>query len=378
MLFVINSSVCDALDFTTTPNEKLVEGIENIARARRLGKHQVVARLDVLEKLSRSEHLSVQVQAIYRHLHNRYSTLGALQQGLNRRVEVVGDDGVPGILVSHDNRVVQIPASFFADFSRVSEVIFLCENQTDVCFYLKLARIFLTWSGLGNLSIDCEGRGAGGSTLAVEYETICKENRRFCVCISDSDRKYPGHDGGDTARALLLVDTKYRTTTKELRILDAREAENLVPTELIREAIQDDPNRMPGVFFLERLLASSTPEAYHYWDMKMGLKLGDVLNASRSPFCRYWLTIADELRNHLTEVDWDCWNSLRCGNASQCSCRIGRGVGQGILGDVIDFLEHNTRQKAAESIQATFRSRWSELGLVLVSWLCASEPIRAL
>ena len=112
--------------------------------------------------------------------------------------------------------------------------------------------MYLATQYLGSVILHCERRGGGGQTTAAEFATIQNSKNRLCLCITDSDKRYPGADLGDTAKAVQQVRDAGQHLC-ELLHLEVRAIENLLPLAAYKEVAATDPNWNHGVACLESL-----------------------------------------------------------------------------------------------------------------------------
>jgi len=378
MLFFIDKSVADALVEDGKPEEHLVAAVHNLAQARRLGKHFVMADRETLATLGQSRWLHPRDRGVYVHLYNTLPQMGTYLNNLVRRVEVVAAEGVFESNGEQNRRVVKLSATHFDDFSIVDKAIFLCENLNEVRFYQQLTRAYLFWSGLGQVRICCDPRGGGGDTTADAYEAIRSPRNQLCLCIVDSDRTTPSDSIGNTALRVKRIDDADDQPLCELTILDVRETENLVSRTIYQETVWGDPNRMEGVLFLESLESSTYPHARRYLDMKRGLKLGEIVHAPpNSAFYKYWRPIVRDLQNEAHAICDACWSDPDCTCKQDCHCIVAPGLGDGILEDVTDYLERQSSQKVAEMVPELLKDEWENLGELITAWFCGSPRMVA-
>lgn len=378
MLFVIDSSLADALQDHSKPDDSVIDALSNIALARRQGKHLVFGDRRTLEICAESSWLSDRARRVYTHLHNNVPQMKTYADNLVRRVEVLAEDGILESSGEPERTVIRLSASYLSDFSVLDAAVLLCENQRDTAFYEQLAQVYLHWSKLGHLRLRHDPRGGGGQTTSDEYQSVRSATNRLCLCILDSDRRIPDGPLGGTPRAAQRVHASATQPLCELFILDARTVENLIPTIIYQETVWDDSNRMDGVLVLEHLESSKFADARRYLDIKGGLKLGEIMHApANSAFRQYWEPVARALHSKAHSVDAQCWSTPKCSSTTDCSCILCRGLGESILEHVIHFLQSKSNQKKAEMVRGSLELEWQSIGELVVAWCCGSSRLIA-
>lgn len=379
MLLVLDRSIGDVLASTAEPDNDIIGALENIANARREGKHLVFAERATLDVVKGSKWLSDQARRVYGRIHSDLPQLGVYRRELKCRLEVVADTGICQVEEQSGCRVMKVSATYLRDFSMVDEAVFLCENLVDTKFYRQVAKAYLFWSRLGRLVLRPDPRGGGGQNTADEYESIRERRNRLCLCVLDSDRRVPCDGIGQTARAAKHVDEDGCQPLCELVILDVREAENLIPTVVFQETVAEDPNRLAGVFFLEKIESHGFVEARKYLDIKKGMKLFEIVGLSEeSPFYQFWHPMAKTVACRTPGMRAECWSLPECDDRQSCRCVIAQGLGEGIMDDATAFMGRQSPQKVSEMVCKSLRSEWEEIGEIVVSWFCGSQAMYAL
>lgn len=164
----------------------------------------------------------------------------------------------------------ELPIDFFKSTSAIQPPILLCEDLDDTRFYFALCKEYY---GIDYLNTR-NARGGGGSSTADNLEQIVNNKDSFCLCIVDSDIKYPGSKDGGTYEAIvnkgLISYPSY-----EVYKLSVHEIENLIPIDIIGKHIKKKEN----CEFSKRLKAIDiNGDVLKYYDIKEGIKLS-VINS---------------------------------------------------------------------------------------------------
>jgi hypothetical protein len=200
---------------------------------------------------------------------------------------------------------------------------------------------------------------------------------RFCLCFLDSDKKSPHFPIGNTAKSVMDIDNPNQPFC-ECFVINVREIENLMPTNCIRQLSAGDPNRMKCVNFLEQLEKTSIAEARKYLDIKKGLKLGEILQASsNTSFSKDWMNWLNYISPLAIKVSKQCLNNEVCMRDILCDCIITSGLGENILKAVVELIEKPTKdkltkQKIVEMVDQLLKPEWEHIGEILVAWSCGT------
>lgn len=377
MLFVLHDSLIDSLTQADADRElrvNIIEALTKIASSYRRGNHLIFAPRNSLKVLKQCEALAETTRNIYNSLLNHYAQLGPLRD-FGLKVEVRAQIDKIKTESINDQKILCISAAHVANTSMTEETILLAESQNDVRFYKRLAEVSIHQKR--NIIIKCDPRGGGGSTIVSEFQSIVDRQNRLCLCIVDSDRKYPQASMSETAKQL-MKKYKYENLAPPLchcEVLKPHEVENLIPTRYLDEAIKSDPNRLNNVTFLEALESSDDREARSYLDLKDGLKLGPIIQ-NESAYTAYWKSIVFCLQAHTHQVSPTCWTKPHCTDKEKCNCLIISGFGDKILDEVLahpNFHHTGSSHKVYEALKEPLKTEWANLGQIIEAWCCGGN-----
>ncbi len=375
MLLVLHDSLANALDLNT-----VLEALEMIALARREGKHLVFAKRDVLKSLLNCSALSKRTRQVYSKIYAQLAEMQVYLQTFTRRVEVIAlDTGLSSRMERHC-KVISVPARYFCDSALIQKPVLMTENLDDATLYQTITKIYLKWKKLNGIAILFEPYAGGGSTTEKAYKLIQDKQERFCLCLLDSDKKSPNSPLGNTAKGVKKIDNSNQPLCEYL-ILGVREIENLIPTQLYSLVSSGDINRMPSVHFLEQLEKTSLAEARKYLDIKNGLKLNDILQASKnSPFSKDWINWLKNVSALDIAIKKTCLKNKACLKGKNCDCIITTGLGDKILEAVIKVIEtptkdQPTQQKIVEMVDPLLKAEWEPIGEMITAWCCRTSRI---
>lgn len=383
MLILIDSSVVDKGDENTWDDETVV-ALENLATARREGKHIVMAKRETLNKIAQCSRLSEFSRKIYHKLYNESTQLYSYLSAATKYIEIVNPCYEPQVLSDLGKQIIKVPPRFFYDSESVQKTILLGENLDDALFYETLAKVYLKWKER-NVKIVCEHRGGGGHTTSNEYSNIQQAKQRFCLCIVDSDKIAPNGNLGSTASSLSNSDdpTCIRTQTF---ILDCRESENLIPNSILSELPLTEREIPEALKIIESISKSeSAVEVRCFLDIKKGTYLKKIIDEKNCQVQDFWQAKIPLIPNISARIDnwcltnWQCNNSKKSSKNSKekCGCKISLGFGESTLSHTVEYLQDKGPREIARILGRSKPSDWEQIGQLVMDWCIAESPIRA-
>ena len=367
-------------------SDAAIDALENLATARREGKHLIVGAATTLTSLANWDRLSARCRGTLRQAASRATEEMGLARHIALRVVVSSSVTAPSVSGPQDHRVITLPLGFFSDSRSVQPARLLVENLVDADLYILLGKYFGKKSGLQGISVVLEPLHGGGSTTASVYEREQRTAKAFCICIVDSDGDCPGGALGSTARAVLNEEDAEKPYTRVL-IPDLRSAENLIPYYVLGEIAYNNIQAKSGpiatrqkVGYLVKQLARSARPEVRLW---MPLKLSDPLlfnrildMANAEGTKAYWCNWAGVIGSSCP-VSTTCKQQNRCCLPKGCTCVI-LPTAKGLLKDAVDLMEKGSTQKLSEYVSpdSTLKAEWMRIGLVTFSWGCSKKPLR--
>lgn len=190
------------------------------------------------------------------------------------------------------------------DMYNKSELV--CENLTDCNFYLNATNYFLRKKYNQKLNFNIRKILGGGSTTNKVVKDVINE-KHFCLCIVESDLKYPDDTQGKTADN---VDNIPDSVMLKKLILKINEMENLVPLSLLNN-ISGSKCEQKGILnFLCKLhdeeKCKDKEKHCLYIDLKKGFKL-DSKSISNQNLFNYW---QNKLNLNIDDVNNDLKNGI--------------------------------------------------------------------
>ncbi|WP_433895184.1 hypothetical protein [Sphingobacterium mizutaii] len=174
---------------------------------------------------------------------------------------------------------LQIGIDHFLDSSAFQKTILLCENINDCDFFEIIGKNYLRINGINTSMLKFNPQGGGGSTIQKEYSKIYSSHENFCLCIVDSDIKYPGGKEGSTSSNLFKFIKKNNENLKIFaEVLSVHEIENLIPRKFYIKNYEDKGRTWKGNYYLiDKLFYKNSINQKHF-DFKQGLKRLSLVN----------------------------------------------------------------------------------------------------
>ncbi|MGK7933278.1 MAG: hypothetical protein AB4041_17860 [Microcystaceae cyanobacterium] len=358
-------------------SEFLPLALENLALTMREGKHLVVAETRTLKAILNHptfKELGLNSQRIYLELFNNNDNYGTYLSYVSLYIEVIEPCLSPQKIEpkkQNDKTIIQVPVSFFQDSEMIQKTILLCENQEDTKFYEIIGRVYRTWMKFNIINFAFTPQGGGGSTIASEYESIQSRKSRFCLCIVDSDKLSPNSSEGKTAKGLLDKHDANSVTT-ELYLLKVREAENLIPYEILLQLLSRDKNKNSQYQTLSGIQAIENSEIRLYVDIKEGTRLQTLFQSNDQNFKSFWQNQLTPINNIGNSISLSCLRNWQCQNTANCNCEVMPSFGKNILSETLK--EFDPSQISIKEILAIIKndqlllSEWDNIGQQLINW----------
>ena len=362
MLIVLDESLNDSLEASLADDE--VEVLDYIASAWRRGIHCLAGDRAVFERLSTYADLSRPAQAAYEKLSSAITTLADGLDRMHRHLTIVGNGAKEGqsdcgLRISLGRAIRLLP---------FDQTTLLVENAMDGRFFEVMGRYYLRQEGLGGVRLSLEMVGGGGDTTALTFEQLRRDNRKLCLCIVDSDRKADGGPVGQTARPLLQWHGLEET--REVYVLAVREAENLLPLQVLSMALRTTEDILGKQEMLEAIAKLERgADVLAFLDMKRGLSFWEVSQPQTPTIDLGFVEVLRGIASLASRMD-DYSACVRCSKKAHCKCMVIEGLGTKALACVTDFLERST-DHGLPPLTLVQKEEWLRVGELVASWGCA-------
>ncbi len=260
--------LCDSI--LSNINDDALSAIQNIAECARDGRHIVLAKRSLLQKLSAIEKLSDIDRRCFLQVSKKITQYGDI--GLNFHTYIVVVSGKEEFKIKNidGNTIYEVPIHYFKSSTSLQSTLLICEDLTDCDFYDFLGKRYIEKSKL-NYRIGFTKIGGGGANTEVNYESHLKSCNTPCITIVDSDKKSDDAAVGKTAYNVCKIYEECKNAhITSTYVLPVREKENLIPPMLYYEIDKNDSRKI--LLDIYKL----SPDIYYYGDIKSGLKTSDT------------------------------------------------------------------------------------------------------
>ena len=354
MIFLLDRGV-GSLDFDDI---NILSALENLIAASVEGRHYVIADRDTAAKLLSQDGLSRRAVLGLKRIQNKASENRSLLDSVSRyaRVTDTGD-------ITNEGGVWLVPLIEFNKSETTNKATVLAENLLD-CDVLEIAAQHTRVKRrLRGIHISVRKHGGGGSTIAMEFDNLCKNSEGPVLCVTDGDRLYPECNASVSSRKCARVAAKHSCVAEHLD-MGFRELENIIPLEILQDACECEVTQL-----------RACPDVVGHWDVKKGVRGDWVFRLSNnSSERRFWLAQTECILGTV-KGDQSCVESETCEKPDACQCVLLAGLGAEALEKVRTHIESISPHKALERAK-TNAEKWFFLGDAVLSWGCAPDPIR--
>lgn len=372
MLFFIDESL---IDIVKKGNKKSIDqlstALQKVCESFRRGKHLVSGEKEVLRFFSQQDILTRRCKNIFLKLTGLSTELYYLKDKLNFSVEVVKDNGID-IFRKKESSVMRICYDIIADSDISDKTVLLAENLNDCKFYEIMTNVYLSLNKIGNINVNFESDTGGGRNIEDVFEMRQNNCNKFCICIVDSDKKYPTDNVGDTANGAqnaFLINCPLC----DLFIISSRMIENYIPYKILSDLSFSDRRMMKSINFFDRISSNQhSKELKKYLDYKNGECIKNILERKIDEEIEFWNICLNQGGQII-----ECIKSKLCEESDDCDCQIFPGFGPHILQKSLEEMEKMSFCKIGETIKGDLLIKWNLIGHLILSWCCSSIPYRS-
>lgn len=368
MLLVLDESLLDNIN-NVEQRDDVVSALEEVALSFSKGVHLVFATRRILDSFRNCDLLSITTKKVFQKLYEKNAQLGIYRGFFSRQLKIVVSDVNIFTEEQGDVKFICVSTKFIRQKLFLTSLpLFLTENIIDSRFYKLLAQVYLVRSRASVKLVYCP-RGGGGSQIYNEYFSIQEEQNYLCLCIADSDVKFPRGHLGDTAQRLCEVENPDMLLC-ETAILEVREIENLLPIPALSLVVDGTAERRCFLNNLETMIARK--KGYEFFiDFKRGLSLKSIYEAEDDNYQNYWNSLPTEIG-----INTPCVAQQHCNDVDNCHCGV-PGFGNQTLENTLEKLSNMTPHKFSEMINDELLCEYLRLGQIISAWFCApSVPMR--
>lgn len=364
MLFKIDESCLSAIDRN---DENAICALSSLALSRKYGHNVIFADRMVLENLINKNCFERPICNIFKKIFIN-SELKLYWKNINRYVVIVDEIKGDRLSIVEDKEEYKIALNELKSQTIFGKTILLTENIDDAKIYYIISKYYRNCNRINKFDTQFDEQMGGGGTIAKVLESISNKKENHCLCIVDSDKKFPEATCGDTmAKTQAFARNKEQHLWK-LCCLDVHEIENLIPIKWIEKVTMDIPNIENCTNFINHLFEKKD-ESIYYFDMKEGIKSDKFICSNKDDpsakkkynkaenFRRYW-------RQHL-----DSYN-INIDNVS------GEYIIPGTCKKLLEkIIKEYGDEICFEEIEDHLKEKWLDIGITVFSWGCVGERI---
>jgi len=369
MLLWIDQSVLTA-DFNA--DHEACAGISSVFDAHYRGEHYAIASRQTLVALSQCTSFSVVTKKVIESVLSNFSTLGAISSQVNLRLQVTHGKATLPTRISPAEW--EIPLNIIG-IQGIQKAVLLTENLEDATAYEHAAKQYLASLRMPG-QVSLEKSGGGGSTTPDAFENHTRIEKRWCLCVTDSDRLYPGASMDSTARKCHQIADDQNIVASHID-LAAREIENIIPLTFLSEVIPK-PHQALWEWHVDRLLAIR-PDAHSYSDIKNGTTRKKIASyPHNTPKRAYWESVVRDLEG-ASALPSECVNGGNCqdNDENKCMCFVTHGFGEKLLELVNKRLADRASHQSETMIRRdSNQAGWLEIGKYVFEWCCSPKKMR--
>lgn len=373
MLIILDSSLVDKI--TNDADIQLV--VERIAQSRHSGHHIVFADEKTLKFLSQCADLSKNARGVYTNLLNGLSQLKSYLKCIDTHVRIVWEQGFLKREEQDNKNIILVSYTNLLD-SFFEKTVLLAENLDDITVYAKIAEIYQHNNKLSHINLRYLPQGGGGQEIITAFQAIFDSQDKFCLCISDSDKKSPYDNYGSISNSLSRIMDSAESICYWIP-LNVRAIENLFPISFYQDTFDSDRNKRDAIKFLKTINDSSFSNARKYLQMREGLTLFEIFeraNKGQQNLHQYWFHVVDGI-GYLNKFE-NCSSNIQCPKKKkkECECEIWTGFGKETLNNIIEkCIESKSNIQISENINEdlVLKDEWERIGKIILDWCCGSE-----
>lgn len=355
------------VDLIPAANASQCAALDSIALSAFHGKNFLYAKRRTLDWMC-SQEISSASKSVCLWLQNRLSEYSALREFVKVKLIVVS--GGKHLNFCETGRW-ELPISVLEE-NPVASCTLLAENLTDADIYLLAAEHYKKHHKLNGVSINLIPSGGGGNQIYPSFAKFIDRRDTYCLSVTDTDKDYPGAESNDPSKNCRDIANERRWVAAHIDV-PARELENILPINIVEDAISSDNGAVDLHLRFERI--KSRIEHFHaallYCDLKMGTKyswaLGKHGNREKAEFWEGYLNS----RQPAIRV---------CGNGCDegCDCFMIESLGDKVAEKFLEFCRNNSTYKQYERMKTSSNAnQWLAVGNAVFDWGVALSKSRS-
>lgn len=354
------------VDVYPTLNESQCAALETIALSVFNGKNSLFAKKRTLDWMMNQE-LSAAAKSVCLKVKNRLSEYSSLRDIVGSKIIIVTSNKDLSI---NEHGFWELPL-ILLERNPVSTCTLLTENLSDADIYLIAAEHYKKHNKINGLITSLTTIGGGGNQIYPAFMRFIDKKEGFCLSITDTDRDYPTAESNDTSKSCKSLADECRWIAAHMDV-PARELENILPINIVEDAIFDDRGAVDLHERFEKVKerVAGNPSALLYCDLKMGTKFSwsGTLHGNEDK-TRFWKSFLESKNPPLSACEKNC--------GEQCDCFMIDSLGERVADKFLDFCSRNSIHKQYERMKTSANAdQWLEIGREVFNWGVATPRTR--
>lgn len=280
----------------------------------------------------------------------------------------------PTVAKFNGYKCVKIPYKLINPSNNIWMESYLLGEFADDCkFYEKLAENDIDRRGLTSYRVRFKHENGGGGSTHTMYGVFQSE-RRPCICITDSDKKYPSDSVQGTASQVLHVND-VKEPLSNIMIVNVHEIENLAPRNLIDLGLSSQANytsfsdALAEIQSIQRAFPNES-----FIDLKNGLNRFQMRSyrTSDPSLFNYFNRVLKRSGLVVRRDTYLCLSRTTCTTSKNCSCLLLHPIKslkiiKGIANHPTCFVGYGVPPFGAK--------HWEAIGSKLFTWGCAYRSV---
>lgn len=365
----------DSLLSAEVSSSKVKEGLDSLLHSIANGNHALTANTTKILKHLLQANLSDQYKSVLLFTLTRHAEIQSEAASSAYKIIIIHHDDA--IIEAASDRSWKISLRWLAE-NEFPKSSLLSENERDFYLFYQSSIHFKSKIKFSRNVFICSLHGGGADTPKV-YDSQLRSRINFVFCITDSDKRSPLMKPKSTSEKCnkLYINNKNDWVTM-FYSLPVREIENLIPKNLISDALafENNPSCLDRYEQLNKIQIEF-PVAWLYFDLKEGTTIKSIQGACKD----FWQPIS---KNALISknIKPSCQNEFTC-KKDACECLIAPSISKNLVDTIINYIKspEKTYKSQAEIIKRVLSSdnseNWLNLGEKITSWGAAFEKTRS-
>lgn len=253
----------------------VIAAVTNIAIAVFERKHELRGEYNALEFFAKCEGLDLRSRLVVKNILTNYETK-TIPAEISYYVEVVVNVTIRKRL-NGKYIVTQIPACKLKDSQSTQASCLIGEYYYDCQFYRKILHWYKTINTI-TTPIRFEDVSGNGDTIVEHIKQYLKRDKRPCLCIVDTDKKYPSQPIREGTTCGKCAGKYVEDVLYKCIHLNVQEVENLIPLDIIDAQKWKGPFSSVNKDSFDKLRGNSNSEMIlAFFDIKEGIKKNEML-----------------------------------------------------------------------------------------------------